>query len=162
MSDRCEPKVGTSNQTRHWLRKNENPNWDITPIWYDGFWTWGGRQISAAATYAEGFRYLAPVATPAEVEALRAMLSTAMAERDAASLRSNARQTMLAQSEADVATLRARVSELESAMRAIEMCAIPLLSSVLDELAGLITTQAGYDALSVALERARRALEGGV
>ena len=31
----------------------------------------------------------------------------------------------------------------------------------LDELAALITTQAGYDALSVALERARRALEGG-
>jgi hypothetical protein len=38
----------------------------------------------------------------------------------------------------------------------------PPLSSCLDELAGLITTQAGYDALSVALERARRALEDGV
>lgn len=38
----------------------------------------------------------------------------------------------------------------------------PPLSSCLDELAALITTQAPHDALSVALERARRALEGGV
>jgi hypothetical protein len=38
----------------------------------------------------------------------------------------------------------------------------PPLSSCLDELAALITTQAPYDSLSVALERARQALEGGV
>lgn len=57
--------------------------------------------------------------------------------------------------------LRARVSELESALRAIKMCGSPPLSSCLDELASLITTQAPHDALSVALEKARRALEGG-
>ena len=114
MSDRCEPPeelrgVGGL----HWVQWPEGPpqllRWRYVPKIGAFGWT-----LSAHSTTAEGatnasWRYLAPVATPAEVAALRA-------ERDAARAQAAITRGEQILIEKAIAILRARVDRLEAAL----------------------------------------------
>jgi hypothetical protein len=73
MSARCEPPEEFRwKEGRHWLRLGTHDDLDTVAFWGQQHWTWGGRQRDPEDVHKSGWRYLAPVATPAEVEKLRA------------------------------------------------------------------------------------------
>ena len=122
MSDtRCEPPPELRGVDGwHWVAmySYERPLWwsgdHETPAWIAP----GGGRVSAEIAAGHTYRYLAPVATPAEVEALRV-------ERDAFAQQagecSGGYQTL----EREVTTLLARVARLEQALHSADalLCA---------------------------------------
>jgi len=72
MSVRCEPPEELRGVDGwHWLTEHNPVLWIAD--WQD--WEWGEDDwVTPEAAYRYGYRYLAPVATPAEVAALRAEL----------------------------------------------------------------------------------------
>jgi hypothetical protein len=74
MSARCEPlEQFRWKEGRHWLRLGTDDDYlDTVAFWGQQHWTWGGRQRDPEEVHKSGWRYLAPVATPTEVAALRA------------------------------------------------------------------------------------------
>jgi len=74
MSARCEPlEQFRWKEGRHWLRLGtDDDHFDTVAFWGQQHWTWGGRQRDPEEVHKSGWRYLAPVATPVEVETLRA------------------------------------------------------------------------------------------
>ena len=100
---RCEPPPELRGvDGAHWLKIG---NTAVVYEWYKDHQCWldGAYDRYASDMYRRGFRYLAPVTTPAEVEALRAEVMRAGAE--------------CADAMSQVATLRARVAKLEGAVR---------------------------------------------
>jgi hypothetical protein len=117
MSDRCEPPEHLRGvDGDHWLSCADTP---ITAYWYADVARWTIRRLDRIDPEAmPGWRYHSPVATPAEVEALRreaakfeASWFDAVAERVAA--------------EADVATLCAANARLREAIRSALDAPIP-------------------------------------
>lgn len=118
MSDRCEPPPELRGVDGwHWVQRTSDPPvvlWWVPGIQgFDGRWlTYGGNQLLPFSMAEDGWRYVAPVATPDEVEALRA-------ERDAARTAAAVARGHVAANDVVIATLRARVSKMEGALRGI-------------------------------------------
>jgi hypothetical protein len=78
MTDRCEPPEHLRDRDGpHWVQKGDTApiliEWEMPEWWPEtgGAWRIGRHAVVPAAAYKHGYRYLCPVATPAEVEALR-------------------------------------------------------------------------------------------
>ena len=110
--ERCEPPPELRGvDGLYWLKLSQSEEPTIGHWFRDGYWkAWNtGGSISVETAGAFGYRYIAPVATPAEVDALRA-------ERDKLRTANTAYRFMLSNAKDKCTTLRARVDALEAAL----------------------------------------------
>lgn len=132
MTDRCEPPPELRGVDGwHWvqLSRSEEPTiarWKASCAWWNAS---GLGTVSAESAGNFGYIYIAPVATPAEVDAIRAERDTLkprlLAEVNLASEERRRHEIealygpLLDADKAELATLRARVAELEGALAEI-------------------------------------------
>lgn len=116
MSDRCEPPEELRGQDGwHWLRREDREAPMLCSQWHPAGWwdiaPFGSRGVSPEDRHKWGWRYLAPVTPPAEVERLRAegrKLDDMLAMLAGMASEQNKRQS------AEAAELRAEVERLRA------------------------------------------------
>lgn len=117
---RCEP--GEEDRGRdgwHWLGNDCPVFW----IAEDQEWDWAeDERVRPDDAYRYGYRYISPVATPAEVEAIREERDEARAGEDAANDAVAACVGQLRERDAELSILRARVETQHDTLTQAEAC----------------------------------------
>lgn len=121
---RCEPQPEWRNRDGwHWVQDVSGYFVPTCARWQfngGGIWVFGGTQTARPSyAYRTGYRYLAPVATPAEVDALRAERDELAEGKRLAIAGQNHNAKLVEQRDAELAALRARVERLEAALRGL-------------------------------------------
>ena len=115
MNDRCEPPPALRDQDgEHWLCCTDIP---VTAYWYADLARWTIRRLDRIDPAAmPGWRYLCPVAPPAEVEALRRERDAAVEAWKASERRADQCRQTAETHRSDNATLRADNARLREAL----------------------------------------------
>ncbi len=123
MSDRCEPPEHLRDRDGpHWVQKRDTApiliEWEMPKRWPEtgGAWRIARHAVVPAAAYKHGYRYLCPIATPAEVEALRRERDAAVEAWKANERRADQCRQTAETHRSDNATLRVANARLREAL----------------------------------------------